>query len=86
MRYAVVIDALRTPVGRASSDKGYFRDVRAEDLSAHVIRSLVERTGIDPKPIEDVPLGLRPAAGGAGVRRGPDRRRWSPACRSRSAA
>jgi acetyl-CoA acyltransferase len=57
MRYAVVIDALRTPVGRASSDRGYFRDVRAEDLSAHVIRSLVERTGIDPKLIDDVRWG-----------------------------
>lgn len=57
MRYAVVIDALRTPVGRASSDKGYFRDVRSEDLSAHVMRYLVERTGIDPKVIEDVRWG-----------------------------
>ena len=57
MRYAVVIDALRTPVGRASSDKGYFRDVRSEDLSAHAIRSLVERTGIDPKLIDDVRWG-----------------------------
>ena len=34
---AVVIDAVRTPIGRASADKGYFRDVRSEDLSAHVI-------------------------------------------------
>ncbi len=57
MRHAVVIDALRTPVGRASSDKGYFRDVRAEELSAQVIRGLVERTGIDPKLIEDVRWG-----------------------------
>ena len=28
MRHAVVIDAVRTPIGRASADKGYFRDVR----------------------------------------------------------
>lgn len=57
MKDAVVIDAMRTPIGRASSGKGYFRDVRADDLSAHVIRSLVERTGIDPKVIEDVRWG-----------------------------
>ena len=57
MRHAVVIDAVRTPVGRASADKGYFRDVRAEDLSAHVIQALVERTGIDPHLIEDVRWG-----------------------------
>ncbi len=57
MRNAVVIDAVRTPVGRASADKGYFRDVRAEDLSAHVIGALLKRTGIDPKQIEDVRWG-----------------------------
>ena len=57
MRHAVVIDAVRTPIGRASADKGYFRDVRAEDLSAHVIQALVKRTGIDPKLIEDVRWG-----------------------------
>ncbi len=57
MRYAVVVDALRTPVGRASSDKGYFRDVRSEDLSADLIRALVHRTGIDPKLIEDLRWG-----------------------------
>src|SRR6516165_4047468 len=57
MRQAVVIDAVRTPIGRASAENGYFRDVRAEDLSAHVIRSLVSRTGIDPGLVEDVRWG-----------------------------
>ena len=57
MRNAVVIDAVRTPVGRASADKGYFRDVRSEDLSAHVIRALLERTKVDPRRIEDVRWG-----------------------------
>jgi acetyl-CoA acyltransferase len=57
MQNAVVIDAVRTPIGRASADKGYFRDVRSEDLSAHVIKSLVQRTGVDPKLIEDVRWG-----------------------------
>jgi acetyl-CoA acyltransferase len=57
MKNAVVIDAVRTPVGRASAEQGYFRDVRAEDLSAHVIKALVARTGIDPKLVEDVRWG-----------------------------
>ncbi len=57
MRQAVVIDAVRTPVARASSDKGYFRDARSEDLSAHVMNAIVERTRIDPKLIEDVRWG-----------------------------
>lgn len=57
MRHAVVIDAVRTPIGRASADKGFFRDVRAEDLSAHVLRAVVERTGVEPSLIEDVKWG-----------------------------
>jgi len=57
MRQAVVIDAVRTPIARASADKGYYRDVRSEDLSAHVISALVERTKLDPKLVEDVRWG-----------------------------
>lgn len=57
MRHAVVIDAARTPIGRASAENGYYRDVRAEDLSAGVLRALVSRTGIDPKLIGDVRWG-----------------------------
>src|SRR6188768_4180408 len=57
MRHAVVIDAVRTPIARASSDKGYYRDVRADDLSAFAMKTLVERTGIDPHLVEDVRWG-----------------------------
>ena len=57
MRKAVVIDAVRTPVGRAAADKGYFRDVRSEDLSAHVMQAILKRTGIAPAEIEDVRWG-----------------------------
>jgi len=57
MGQAVIIDAVRTPIGRASADKGIYRDVRAEELSAHVMQSLVQRTGIDPRLIEDVRWG-----------------------------
>ncbi|GMV97945.1 MAG: acetyl-CoA C-acyltransferase FadA [Phycisphaerae bacterium] len=57
MKQAVVIDGVRTPFGRAHAEKGLFRDVRADDLAAHAIRALIERTGIDPHEIEDVILG-----------------------------
>ena len=57
MKHAVVIDAVRTPVGRASAETGYFREVRSEDLSALVLRALVERTGLDPRLVEDVRWG-----------------------------
>lgn len=57
MRPAVIIDAVRTPIGKASSEAGYYRDVRADDLSAHCMQSLLKRTGIDPHLVEDVRWG-----------------------------
>src|SRR5574337_297155 len=42
---ALIIDAVRTPVGRYS---GALREVRPDDLAAHVIRELIRRTRIDP--------------------------------------
>ena len=57
MRRAVVIDAVRTPIGRASAENGIFRDVRSETLSADIIKALVARTRIEPKLIEDVRWG-----------------------------
>ena len=57
MRQAVVIDAVRTPIARASAEGGYYRSVRSEELSADLIRALVGRTGIDPKLVEDVRWG-----------------------------
>jgi acetyl-CoA acyltransferase len=57
MRNAVIIDAIRTPVARASADKGSYRDVRSEDLSAQVMNALVARTGIEPQLIDDIRWG-----------------------------
>src|SRR4051794_41856818 len=57
MKTAVVVDACRTPIGRAHAEKGVFRDVRSDDLAVTVVRALVERSGIDPAAIEDVVLG-----------------------------
>jgi acetyl-CoA acyltransferase len=57
MRYAVVIDAIRTPIGRAHPEKGIYRDVRADDLSAGLMNALLERTGIPASEIEDIQWG-----------------------------
>lgn len=57
MKTAVIVDAVRTPIAKASADSGYFRDVRADELSAELLKSLVERTGIEPQLIEDVRWG-----------------------------
>src|SRR5215470_3326714 len=57
MRQAVVIEAVRTPVGRAHPEKGMYRDVRADDLSADILKALVDRVGIPASEIEDIHWG-----------------------------
>ena len=67
MRTAVVVDAIRTPIGKASSESGYFRNVRADDLSAGIMRALVERTGVDPHLIDDIRWGCVMQQGEQGI-------------------
>jgi len=67
MRSAVIVDALRTPIGKASSETGYYRSVRADDLSANCMKALVERSGIDPHLIEDVRWGCVQQQGEQGI-------------------
>src|SRR5438128_1308944 len=57
MRRAVIIDAIRTPIGRAHPEKGIFRDVRADDLSADLMAALLKRAGIPAALVEDVHWG-----------------------------
>src|SRR4051812_37711039 len=57
MRSAVVIEAARTPIGRAHPEKGMFRDVRADDLSADLMKALLERANVPPEAVEDVHWG-----------------------------
>ena len=57
MKQAVIIDCVRTPIGRAHAEVGFFRDVRSDDLAVSCVKTLVERTGIDPAEIEDVVMG-----------------------------
>ncbi len=60
MATSYVYDAVRTPFGRAG---GALSGVRPDDLAAVVMRSIVERTGIDPARIEDVIFGDANQAG-----------------------
>ena len=57
MREAVIVDAVRTPIARAHPDKGWFKDIRSDELGVIVIRELLKRTNVDPGLIEDVVLG-----------------------------
>ena len=55
-----MVDGLRTPFGRYG---GALATARPDDLAAHVIQAVVERTGIDPKAIDDVIIGAANQAG-----------------------
>lgn len=60
IRRAAVVTALRTPIGRFG---GTLAGVRPDDLAAHVVRGVVDRSGIDPARIDDVYLGAANQAG-----------------------
>jgi 3-oxoadipyl-CoA thiolase len=60
MSDTVIIDAVRTPVGKFG---GALSSVRPDDLAALVLRRLVERTGLDPAEVEEVVLGCTNQAG-----------------------
>lgn len=56
MENVVIVDAVRTPMGRSKG--GAFRQVRAEDLSAHLMRALLVRNpSVDAKSIDDIYWG-----------------------------
>lgn len=54
MREAVIVDAVRSPVGKRN---GGLASVHPADLSAYVLQGLVARTGIDPGLVDDVIWG-----------------------------
>ncbi len=54
MRDAVIVEAVRTPTGKRN---GGLSGIHSADLSAHVLRALAERSGIDPAIVDDVIWG-----------------------------
>ncbi|WP_404322267.1 thiolase family protein [Cytobacillus firmus] len=54
MREAVIVEGVRTPVGRKN---GLLKDIRADDLAAEALKALVKRAGLKPEMIDDVILG-----------------------------
>ena len=81
MADAVIIDAVRTPLGRGRPG-GALAGVHPVDLLAHPLAALVERTGLDPRVIDDVinkpqqdpsvgrPRRIQTAGGATASRRG----------------
>jgi 3-oxoadipyl-CoA thiolase len=60
MTDAVIIDAMRTPIGALG---GSLAAIRPDDLAAHVLKALVERTGLDAAFVEEVYFGCANQAG-----------------------
>jgi acetyl-CoA acetyltransferase family protein len=51
-REVVIVDAVRTPIGRGHKEKGYYKDTHPADLLGKVYSEVVERAGIDPSEVE----------------------------------
>ena len=60
MKEVVIIEAVRSPIGRHN---GALSSVRPDDLLAEVLKALMERTGVDPALVEDVYAGCGNQAG-----------------------
>jgi len=60
MKEAVIVEAVRTPIGRLA---GILKDIRIDDLAATIIAKLVAKTGINKEEIEDVYFGCTNQAG-----------------------
>ena len=57
MRSAVIVDAVRTPIGKGKPT-GALHDVHPVDLLAHSLRAVVDRSGVDPELVDDVITGV----------------------------
>ena len=56
-REVVIVEAVRTPIGRGHPEKGYYRDVHPTELLGATYRAVLERSGIDPSEVENVISG-----------------------------
>jgi len=66
-REVVIVEAVRTPVGRGHEEKGYYKDVHASNLLARTYAELIQRAGIDPAEVDDVVAGCVQQFGEQGV-------------------
>jgi acetyl-CoA acyltransferase len=56
-REVVIVEALRTPVGRGHPEKGYYKDLHPSNLLARTYSELISRSGIDPAEVGEVLCG-----------------------------
>jgi len=56
-REVVIVEAVRTPIGRGHEEKGYYKDTHPSTLLAKAYSEVIERAGIEPSEVEDVVAG-----------------------------
>src|SRR5918999_5560714 len=66
MREAVIVEAVRTPLGRGKPG-GKLSEGHAVDLLAHALKSVIERSGVDPLQVDDVITGCVSQVGEQGI-------------------
>jgi len=66
-REVVIVEAVRTPIGRGHEEKGYYKDVHPSNLLARAYSELFERSGVDPAETGDVIAGCAQQFGEQGV-------------------
>jgi acetyl-CoA acyltransferase len=66
-REVVIVEAVRTPIGRGHPEKGYYKDLHPSNLLAKTYSELFERSGVDPAETGDVVTGCAQQFGEQGV-------------------
>ena len=66
-REVVIVEAVRTPIGRGHPEKGYYKGLHPSNLLSKVYGELFERTGVDPAETGDVVTGCAQQFGEQGV-------------------
>ena len=56
-REVVIVEAVRTPIGRGHKEKGYYKDTHPNELLGRCYSEVIERAGIDAGEVEDVVAG-----------------------------
>jgi acetyl-CoA acetyltransferase family protein len=56
-REVVIVEAVRTPIGRGHKEKGYYKDTHPNELLGACFEAVIERAGIEPGAVEDVIAG-----------------------------
>jgi acetyl-CoA acetyltransferase family protein len=65
-REVVIVEAVRTPIGRGHPEKGYYKDLHPADLLGRTYVELLDRAGVDPSEVEDVLAGCAQQIGEQG--------------------